>query len=162
MTEHRRMLLSGPESGRWAPIDAETAERMLKTPYGIGGIGDQLADVGQYWEERKNGGAWTTLSYWPGAIDFWRRARLMLVERREGDERLLREKAQRLRDGAGAAIEGIKNQIAAAEAALKQALEDEKRDKADAKGLDKQADVVRADIDALRREIERAPEPVTA
>ena len=117
MTEHRRMLLSGPESGRWAPIDAETAERMLKTPYGIGGMGDQLADLGQYWEERKNGGAWTTLSYWPGAIDFWRRARLMLVERREGDERLLREKAQRLRDGAGATIEGIKNQIAAAEAA---------------------------------------------
>src|SRR5207249_4468960 len=118
-------------------------------------------DFQQYWEKREDGEPWQTFSYWPGALDFWARSRLLVVERLANDERILRRDAQSLRDGAGATIEGYKNQIAAAEVGLRQALEDEKRDKARARGLERKADDVRTQIAALRREIDRAPEPTT-
>src|SRR5438445_9266715 len=163
MTEYRRMMLGGPDQGRWEEISAEMAERLLAAPiYGIGSVGDQRADPGQYWEKREDGGGWETHSYFIGAADMRARSREMAVERLENDERILRRDAQALRDGAGAAIEGYKNQIAAAEAGLKQALEDEKRDKVSARGLERKADDVRTQIAALKREIDRAPEPATA
>ena len=163
MTEYRRMMLNGPDQGRWEEISAEVAERLLAAPeFGIGSIGDQRNDFQQYFEKREDSGAWQTYSYWPGSTDFWARSRELAVERFENDERLLRRDAQALRDGAGATIEGYKNQIAAAEAGLKQALEDEKRDKVSARGLERKADDVRTQIAALKREIDRAPEPATA
>ena len=172
-TEYRRMMLGGPDQGRWEEISAEVAERLLAAPiYGIGSIGDQRADPGQYWEKREDGEPWTTHSYFVGAADMRARSRELAVERLENDERILRRDAQGLRDGAGATIEGYKNQIAAAEAGLKQALEDEKRDKASARELERKADDVRTRIAALKREVDRGtgtnvpvippPEPATA
>src|SRR2546428_1566806 len=159
--EYRRMLLFGPDAARWEYPAPEVAERLLASPSaGIGSIGDQRNDAQQYWESRTNGGTWKTESYWPGSIDFWRRARLMAIERLKNDERLLREKAQRLRDGAGATVQGYRDQIAALEDAIQRAEADGKRDKADARELDKKADEVRAQITPIEREIERgAPEP---
>ena len=162
-TEYRRMALAGPESGRWVDVDPETADRLLKAPYGVGALGDQRADVGQIWESRRDGGRWLTFSYWSGALDFWTRARMLQLERLRGDEASLRRKAQALRDGAGATIEGLRNQIAAAEEALKLAQEAEKRDKAEAREVDKQADTVKALTEPVQRELDRGvPEPVTA
>src|SRR6266536_2893948 len=97
-TEYRRMLLYGAGAARWEYLASEVAERLLAHDYGIGALGDQRNDGGQYWESRSNGGRWKTFSYWPGALDFWVRSRLMAVERLANDERLLREKAHRLRE----------------------------------------------------------------
>src|SRR6266487_869159 len=160
---YRRMLLFGPNAAVWEYPAPEVAERLLASPSaGIGSIGDQRNDAQQYWESRTNGGTWKTFSYWPGAIDFWVRGRLMVVERLANDVRLLGEKAQRLREGAGAAIQGYRDQIAALEGAIKAAQEDEKRSKAEARELDKKADAIRAEIAPIEREIERgAPETVS-
>ena len=93
-----------------------------------------------------------------------RQARLTAIERLKNDERLLREKAQRLREGAGATVQGYRDQIAALEDTIRQAEADGKRDKVDARDLDKKADAVKARVDALQRELDRAAvaEPVTA
>jgi hypothetical protein len=162
MTEYRRMLLSGPDQGRWEYVQPEVAERLLSLHNAVGEVADQRSDSQQYWESSANGGAWRTHSYWPGAIDFWMRARLLAIERLANDERLIREKAHRVREGAGATIDGCKQAIAAAETALRQALADEKRDHADARALDKKADAIRAQITPIEREVARgAPETAT-
>src|SRR5439155_13727608 len=106
------------------------------------------------------GGPWRTHSYFVGAADMRARSRELAVERLENDERILRRDAQALRDGAGATIEGYKNQITTAEAGLRQALEDEKRDKASARDLERKADAVRAEITPIERELDRAPTTV--
>jgi hypothetical protein len=162
-TEYRVMTLGGGLQGRWNYLTPEVAERLLSQGNGVGSLGDQRADPGSYWEFRTDGGPWRTFSYWAGATEFWIRSRLLEVERLNGDERVLRRQAQGLRDGAGATIQGIRNQIAAAEEALKVALEQEKRDKAEARDLEGKADAVAALIPPVQREVDRGvPEPVTA
>src|SRR2546426_11154615 len=111
--EYRRMLLFGPNAAVWEYPAPEVAERLLASPSaGIGSIGDQRNDAQQYWESRTNGGTGKTFFYWPGAIDFLVRGRLMVVERLANDVGLLGGKAPRLGEGGGGASPGYREPIA--------------------------------------------------
>ena len=152
------MRLSGAESGRWEVLGEDEARRLEVGPSGgVGALGDQRADGGQYLERRLDGGAWTTFSYWPGAIDFWVRSRLTAVETLENDRRLVSNRAQGILDAAGAGVQAARNRIAQGEVDLKAALESEKQDKAIARDLQKQAEAVEAQIKPLRRELDGVP-----
>ena len=87
----------------------------------------------------------------------WTKSRLMAIQRIENDVRLLREKAQRLTDAAGADIEGCKAAISNAEAALKTAVAAEKEQRQLARGLLKDAEKVAEPLAGLRRELDKAP-----
>ena len=157
------MFLSGPYSSKWEALSDDQAAAILAFAGGVGALGDQRADPGQYLEERRDGGPWATFSYWPGAADFWTRARLMAIERLENDRRLLTEKANRIADAAGADVQGCKNAIAAAEEALKAALAAESEQRAISRTLLKDAEKVEAQLAPLRRELEGSPPaPVAA
>ena len=151
------MLLSGPEQGRFEVLGDDHVHRLLAFTGGIGAVGDQRGDSGQYIERREGDAPWQTFSYWPGAIDFWTRARLMAVQTLENDKRLLNNRAQGIADGAGADVQGCKNAIAAAEEALKAALVREKEQRAAARQLQQQAKQVEAQLAPLRRELDGAP-----
>ena len=155
--EYRRMLLFGPEMGRFEVLGEDHVHRLLAFAGGVGATGDQRADAGQYLERCEDGGPWQTFSYWPGAIDFWGRSRLMVIERLANDERRLRERAQGVADAAGADVQGCKNAIATAEAALKAALATESGQRIIARGLLKDAEKVARTIAPLRRELEGVP-----
>jgi len=155
--EYRRMLLFGPEMGRFEVLGEDHVHRLLAFAGGVGATGDQRADAGQYLERCEDGGPWQTFSYWPGAIDFWGRSRLMVIERLANDERRLRERAQGVADAAGADVQSARNAIANAEAALKAALAVEKEQRAVARDLQQQAEAVARTIAPLRRELEGVP-----
>jgi hypothetical protein len=156
------MLLFGPEMGRFEVLGEDHARRLEAPPAaGVGAVGDERADNGQYIERRVDGGPWVAWSYFAGAADFWFRARLMAIEQLENDERRLRERAQGIANAAGADVQGARNAIANAEAALKAALAAEKEQRAIAHDLQKQAGKVEAQLAPLRRELEGTP-PVPA
>jgi len=110
--EYRRMLLFGPEMGRFEVLGEDHVHRLLAFAGGVGATGDQRADAGQYLERCEDGGPWQTFSYWPGAIDFWGRSRLMVIERLANDERRLRERAQGVADAAGADVQSARTATA--------------------------------------------------
>jgi len=157
-TEYRRMLLTGgPTTGVWENLTADQAQHLILRPVHVGELGDPRNDLQCYLERRENGGPWTTYSYFAGANEMWVKARLMEIQRLEGDVRRLRERAQGITDGAGAQVQGARNRITQAEGDLQVALESEKHDKAAARDLQKQAEKVEAQIAPLRREIDLTP-----
>lgn len=156
--EYRRMLLFGPEMGRFEVLGEDHARRLEAPPAaGVGAVGDERADNGQYIERRVDGGPWVAWSYFAGAADFWFRARLMAIEQIENDVRRLRQRAQAIADAAGADVQGCKNAIAAAEGDLKVALVREKEQRAIARDLRGQVEKVEAQLAPLRRELDKAP-----